>query len=146
MLRKRLAVLMFLLAGFVLAHSAQADDRDHLLTIVTSDSNETQAMAMILTTQFVQGDGSAQVLLCDGAAELALADADMGSEVVQPADKSPRQMLGGLMEAGVEVQVCAIFLPNRDETEDDLREGITVASPEAIAEAMADPDTKLFTH
>lgn len=146
MLKKRLTLLAFLLAVLLSALAAHADDPDHLVTILTSDSSETQAMAMILTTQYVNGGGSAQVLLCDGAAELALEDSDMGSEEVRPMNRSPREMLGGLMAEGVEVQVCAIFLPNREETEDDLRDGVTVASPDAIAEAMAQPDTRLFTH
>lgn len=143
---KRLTLLIMVLTVLVLGQSAHADEPEHLLSIVTSGSNETQAMAMILTTHYVREGGTAQVLLCDDAAELALQDSDMGGEVVQPADASPRQMLGGLMEAGVEVQVCAIFLPNRAETEDDLREGITVARPDAIAQAMARPDTKLFNN
>lgn len=143
---KRLTVVLVLLTGLVLGQAAHAEEPDHLVSIVTSGSNETQAMAMILTTHYLREGGSAQVLLCDEAAELALQESDMGSEVVQPADASPRQMLGGLMEAGVEVQVCAIFLPNRAETEDDLREGITVARPDAIAQTMARPDSKLFNN
>ncbi|QIT55069.1 hypothetical protein HC341_07490 [Aquisalimonas sp. 2447] len=143
---KRLTVVLILLTGLVLGQAAHAEEPDHLVSIVTSGSNETQAMAMILTTHYLREGGSAQVLLCDEAAELALQESDMGSEVVQPADASPRQMLGGLMEAGVEVQVCAIFLPNRAETEDDLREGITVARPDAIAQTMARPDSKLFNN
>ena len=143
---KRLTVVLVLLTGLVLGQAAHAEEPDHVVSIVTSGSNETQAMAMILTTHYLREGGSAQVLLCDEAAELALQESDMGSEVVQPADASPRQMLGGLMEAGVEVQVCAIFLPNRAETEDDLREGITVARPDAIAQTMARPDSKLFNN
>lgn len=143
---KRLTVVLVLLTGLVLGQAAHAEEPDHLVSIVTSGSNETQAMAMILTTHYLREGGSTQVLLCDEAAELALQESDMGSEVVQPADASPRQMLGGLMEAGVEVQVCAIFLPNRAETEDDLREGITVARPDAIAQTMARPDSKLFNN
>ena len=143
---KRLTVVLVLLTGLVLGQAAHAEEPDHLVSIVTSGSKETQAMAMILTTHYLREGGSAQVLLCDEAAELALQESDMGSEVVQPADASPRQMLGGLMEAGVEVQVCAIFLPNRAETEDDLREGVTVARPDAIAQVMARPDSKLFNN
>ena len=143
---KRLTVVLVLLTGLVLGQAAHAEEPDHVVSIVTSGSNETQAMAMILTTHYLREGGSTQVLLCDEAAELALQESDMGSEVVQPADASPRQMLGGLMEAGVEVQVCAIFLPNRAETEDDLREGITVARPDAIAQTMARPDSKLFNN
>ena len=143
---KRISMLLMLAAALVVGQSAHADEPEHLVTVVTSGSNETQAMAMILTAQYLQQGGSAQVLLCDEAGGMALESSDAGSEVVQPADASPRQMLGNLMEAGVEVQVCAIFLPARAETEGDLREGVTVARPDAIAETMAQRDTKLFTN
>lgn len=143
---KRFSMMLILVASLVTGQAVHADEPDHLLTMITSGSNETQAMAAILTTHYVKRGGSAQVLLCGEAGGMALKDSDVGSGVVQPAGKSPRQMLGGLMEAGVEVQVCAIFLPGRAETEEDLREGVTVARPDAIARIMAQPDTKLFTH
>lgn len=99
-------------------------------------------MAMILTTPYVREGATAWVLLCDDAAELALQDADAGSDVVPPADASPRQMLKGLAQAGVEVQVCATSLSDRADTEDNLRQGITVVPPDAIARAMAGRESK----
>ncbi|MFV8834348.1 hypothetical protein [Aquisalimonas sp.] len=143
---RRISMLFMLAVALLIGQSAHADEPEHLLTVVNSGSNETQAMAMILTAQYLEQGGSAQVLLCDSAGELALEGSDMGSGVVQPADASPRQMLGNLIEAGVEVQVCAIFLPGQDKTEDDLIEGVTVARPDAIARTMAQRDTKLFTN
>lgn len=135
-------------AAFLTFGSTAAADQDkpHLLSIVTSASNDSQAMALILTRHHVQAGGSAQVLLCDTAAEMALQDSDTGSTVVQPADASPRDMLGALMQAGVSVDVCAIFLPNREVTEADLREGVGVARPDTIADIMGRPDTRLFTN
>lgn len=137
-----------LLAGLmlILGNPATADEPEHMLSIVTSGSNDTQAMALILTRQYMGHGGSVQVLLCDKAGELALKDSDIGSTRVEPAGASPREMLGAMLEAGVQVEVCAIFLPNRAETEDDLREGVTVARADVIAGVMAKPGTKLFTN
>ncbi|MCC5811587.1 MAG: hypothetical protein JJU06_14550 [Ectothiorhodospiraceae bacterium] len=144
---KRLFLMLSLAAGVILPLAgAGAADKDHLLSTLTSGSNESQAMALILTRHYLQQGGSAQVLLCDAAAELALEGSDAGSQVVEPAGASPRQMLGALLEAGVPVQVCAIFLPNREETESDLRDGISVARPVDIAEVMARPGTRLFNN
>jgi hypothetical protein len=45
----------------------------------------------------------------------------------------------------VEVQVCAIYLPNSEAGEDDLLDGVTTAMPPEIAAVMLAPDTRLFT-
>lgn len=129
----------------LLSLTVSADQRPDLLTVITSDSNDTQAMALILTRASVEQGSNARILLCDHAGELAVEGSDMGSTVVQPADAAPRQMLAGLIEAGVTVEVCAIFLPNRDFTEDDLIDGVGMARPGPIAEHMAAPNTRLFT-
>lgn len=137
------AITALLLSGLSL--SVSAAERPDLLTVITSDSNDTQAMALILTRASVQQGTSARILLCDDAGELAVEGSDIGSTVVQPADASPRQMLAGLVQAGVTVEVCAIFLPNREFDENDLIEGVGVARPGPIAEYMAAPNTRLFT-
>jgi len=100
----------------------------------------------VLTSHYVKRGGSAQILLCDQAAELALQAEPTESEVYKPAPGSAHDLLGRVMKAGVGVEVCAIFLPNREADADDLRDGIGVARPDAIAEQMADPNTRLFTH
>ncbi|MDZ7809273.1 MAG: hypothetical protein U5L11_02890 [Arhodomonas sp.] len=53
-------VLAVILAGT--AGAAEHEDR-HLLTVITDDSTQTQAMALILTRQWVKDGGSAQILL-----------------------------------------------------------------------------------
>ncbi len=144
-MRKLMTAAFATLAMTFLAFSATADERPDLLTVITSDSNDTQAMALILTRASVQQGSSARILLCDHAGELAVEGSDMGSTVVQPADAAPRQMLAGLVQAGVTVEVCAIFLPNRDIDEGDLIEGVGVAQPGPVAEYMAAPNTRLAT-
>lgn len=134
--------LTLILAGS--ASAAEHDDR-HLLTVITDDAAQTQAMALILTRQWVKDGGSAQILLCDAAGGMAVTDSDEGGEAVQPPDAAPRQMLGKLMEAGVQVDVCAIYLPTGGMDQSDLREGVGVATPPAIGEVMTDPATRLFT-
>lgn len=55
-------------------------------------------------------------------------------------------MLGRLIDKGVTVQVCAIFLPNRPMDTSDLRDDVTVAKPGAIVDAMQREDARLFTN
>lgn len=143
MIQRTLFLLLFVVFGSV---ATAADGKPHLLSVITSGSNDSQAMALILTRNYIQSGGSAQILLCDTAAELALQESDTGTGVVQPADASPRQMLGGLIEAGIQVEVCAIFLPNRSEDESDLRQGVGVARPGAIATIMGQQNSRLFTN
>lgn len=143
MIQRTLFLLLFVVFGSM---ANAAEGKPHLLSVITSDSNDSQAMALILTRNYIHSGGSAQILLCDTAAELSLQESDTGTGVVQPADASPRQMLGGLIEAGVQVEVCAIFLPNRSEDESDLREGVGVARPDAIATIMGQQDSRLFTN
>ncbi len=145
----RIKLLFFLLAGLLASPGLLASGHEEspagLLAIITSESNDTQAMALILTTHYARGGRDVRVLLCDHAGGLAVSDSDMGSTVVQPADRSPRQLLQGIIEAGAVVEVCAIFLPGAGLEEADLVGGVGVARPPEIAGLMASPDWRLFT-
>ena len=137
-----------LFAGFVLtlfstATMAQSDP--DMLTILTSDEDETQAMALILTMQAQQKGAMPQVLLCDDAGDLAVTSEVNESETLRGPDASPAQMIQRLINNGVQVDVCAIYLPNRDFTEADLIDGVGIAQPPAIGALVADPDVRRFT-
>jgi hypothetical protein len=121
---KKAAFALLLMAGPGLA-LAQTDA--DMLTIITSDEEQTQAMALILTMQAQRADVSPQVLLCDDAGELAVASEASDSEVLRGPDASPA------------------FLPNSEYTDTDLIDGVGVAQPPAIGAIVADPAVRLFT-
>lgn len=124
---------------------AIAQDTPDMLTIITSDDDETQAMALILTMQAQRNGVTPQILLCDEASELAVTSEMDDSEVLRGPDASPAQMIQRMVNNGVTVEVCAIFLPNSEYTEDDLVGGVGVAQPPAIGALVADPAVRLFT-
>jgi hypothetical protein len=130
-------------AGFGPATSAAADEAPNVYVILTSPDNQTQGMALVLTTQMVEQGQSARVLLCDAAGQLGLAAYDPPK--LAPRDVSPKDMLMGLMQRGVPVEVCALFLPNSQYGEADLAPGVTVAAPPAVAGMLAVDGVRWFT-
>ncbi|PKD44496.1 DsrE family protein [Rhodohalobacter barkolensis] len=139
---KALITLFATLIGFAGLANAQTDT-ESLFVVLTSDDAETQMMAMVLATQSLNKDVPVRVLLCSDAGELALKDSE--SPAFVPADRSPKQLLMGLMNNGVQVEVCGIFLPNRDYTEADLIDGVGTAAPPEVAEFMKQEGVRYFT-
>ncbi|MCG5532160.1 DsrE family protein [Halorhodospira sp. 9621] len=125
---------------------AQADGHgpDKLFVSVTSDDLQTQGMSMILATQGMQQGQEPRILLCGPGAEMATDD--YSADALEPAGANPQQMMRNLIDEGVQVEVCAIFLPNTDYTEDDLIEGVGVAEAPEVAEYMADPSVRHFSN
>jgi hypothetical protein len=123
--------------------AAQADEAPEIFTVITSPSPETQFMALILTTQAVEQGASARVLLCDEGGELGLSKTE--TPAFGPRSLTPGQLLRGLVERGMPVEVCAIFLPGREEGEADLIEGVAVAAPPDVAAHMIRPNVRYFT-
>ncbi|NBC03033.1 MAG: hypothetical protein GVY20_04930 [Bacteroidetes bacterium] len=139
---KTVITLFALLFGFVGLVNAQSDT-ESLFVVLTSDNAETQMMAMVLATQSLNKDVPVRVLLCSDAGDLALKDSE--SPAFAPADRSPKQLMMGLMNNGVKVEVCGIYLPNRDYTEADLIDGIGTAAPPEVAEFMKQEGVRYFT-
>ncbi len=125
---------------------APESDSGQMLTILTSERPQTQLMALILTRAGMQAGADVRILLCDAAGDLALAEPPAAATApLAPRDMSPHGLLAMLAGQGVTVQVCAIYLPNSDHAEDDLMDGVSVATPPEIAAVMLEPDTRLFT-
>jgi len=122
---------------------AQADDTDELFVVVTSADAQTQMMAMVLATQSMRQGATVRVLLCGPGGRLAIADEDFPT--FEPAERSPQELLRGLMAEEQVVEVCAIFLPNTEFGEEDLIDGIGTAMPPAIAAYMLRPNVRYFT-
>jgi len=136
------------LSGTALAasHGGDAHDNyaDKALFIVTSDSLQTQGMAMILANAMREQGTTPHILLCDAAGELAIEGYESETEL-GPRGVKPEGLMQMMMGEGAGVDVCAIYLPNTDYEEGDLREGVGVAAPGPMAEMMRDPAIPVFS-
>ncbi|GAA3903978.1 hypothetical protein GCM10022228_12790 [Halomonas cibimaris] len=113
------------------------------MVIVTSDSLQTQGMAMVLSRTMQQQGVALNILLCDQAGDLAASDYHSESALA-PKDIKPEGLLQTIMDDGADVAVCALYLPNSEYQKSDLREGVSVAQPPAMAEMMRAPNTRVF--
>lgn len=132
--------------GLALASPAFADSAEKLVTVVTSENPQTQLMAMVLTAQAVEQGAETRILLCGPGGDLALIDAPESATAEQPPrGASPQGMLQMLMGNGVTVEVCAIYLPGLGAEADVLIDGVTVAQPPAMAGAMMEANTRVWS-
>ncbi|NDL71818.1 hypothetical protein [Vreelandella alkaliphila] len=131
-------------------HGDHGDEGDKALVILTSGAVQTQSMAMILSSAMQQQGTDLHILLCDAAGDLAVEGYESEEAVNTPPSNpagqvKPEGMLKMLMGEGASVDVCAIYLPNTDATEEDLLEGVGVAAPGPMAEMMRDPAIPVFS-
>lgn len=136
------ALTMMLMIATGTAVQAQESDETLFVMITTGDA-ETQMMAMVLATQSANQGADVRILLCGEGGYLAVNGHEAPS--FAPAGRTPVQLMAGLMERGATVEVCGIFLPNRELTSDDLLDGVTAAAPPEVATFMRRPDVRLFT-
>ena len=116
---------------------------EEVLVILSSDSLQTQGMAMVLSNTMANQGAKVNVLLCDEAGDLALKSYE--APALKPKDLTPGQMLRGLLKQGGEAKVCALYLPNSDYDKDDLIDGVGVAMPPEMAGQMLNPKMRTFT-
>lgn len=137
--------LSFALAlGLACALPVHAQNPAELFVSVNSGVTQTQGVAMVLASQALAQKANVRVLLCSEGGQLAVKDKD--STVLKPMNKSPKELLQGLMKAGAKVEVCALFLPNADLKPTDLIEGIGVAKPADVAAYFLQPNVKTLSY
>ena len=142
-LRAAVAGFAATLALLFLPAAAVTAAQQNLLVVITSAEPEVQGMAMVLSRQSLEAGAEVRILLCGPGGEIALVDAPQ--QALKPRNVTPQEMMIGLAAQGVTVEVCALYLPNRDKAPGDLVNGVGVAKPPAIAAAMLAPNTRLFT-
>ncbi|AXI99449.1 putative peroxiredoxin [Cyclonatronum proteinivorum] len=142
---KAIILTLFVLASLTaFTHAADHHETKELFVVLTSANAETQMMALVLATQSFNQDVPVRILLCSEAGDLALKDSE--SPAFKPADRSPKQLLMNLMNNGVTVEVCGIYLPNREHlSADDLLEGVGTARPPEVAAYMKQPHIRYFS-
>lgn len=127
-------------------YRAEREPAKEWLVILSSASTETQAMALILARAEAAQGTFVRILLCDEAGMLAVSDSDLGSTVVQPIDRSPRQLLAALINDGAVVELCGIFSHTRGIEPSRFIEGVSIASPPGIARQISQPNVRVLTY
>jgi predicted peroxiredoxin len=141
---KTMAVAVLIaIAPFSLHADSHKGEVEEVLVILSSDSLQTQGMAMVLSNTIARQGAKVNVLLCDKAGDLALKSHE--APALKPKDVTPGQMLRGLLKQGGQVKVCALYLPNSDYSKDDLIDDVGVAKPPEMAGQMLNPKMRTFT-
>jgi hypothetical protein len=130
-----------------LATTAQSQDTNKLITILTSPEPQTQLMAMVLTMNAINAGAEAEMLLCGPAGDIALNDAPASATAGQPPrDASPQGLMKMMMaQMNLNVQVCAIYLPGKGADASVLIEGVTAAAPDAMGAAIVADNTTVMS-
>ena len=124
--------------------SAQEPAR-RILALVTAAEPQAQGMAFVLLNQMRQQGATVEVMLCGPAGDLARRDPPGGpGQALRPSGATPKQMLEGLVKAGVRTEVCALYLPNAGVGPEALVEGIRPAQPPEVARRMLDRATTVL--
>lgn len=139
------------LSGAALADNHGGDEsKDQALVILTSDSLQTQGMAMILSNAMQQQGTDLHILLCDAAGDLAVEGYQSAEPINTPPGHPAEQVMPEgimkmLMGNGAQVDVCAIYLPNSGYGEEVLLDGVGVAAPGPMAQMMRDPSIPVYS-
>lgn len=130
-MKKSVVIAATLLASVV---SVQAAD---LFVNIHSGNAMAQGAGLVLAGQALEQKANVRVLLCDAAADIAVAGKEMPT--LKPRNVTPQQMLQGLIKNGATVEVCALYLPNSGRQATDLIPGVTPAKPAEVAAHLLKP-------
>ena len=126
------------------ASPVPCDQLEQALVIISTASLQTQGMALVLSRALQERGVQLNILLCDAAGDLAIADYQ-SANALAPKGMKPEMLLQQMLTAGAQVAVCALYVPNSQYKVEDLRAGVTVAQPADIAQMMCRQDAKVFT-
>ncbi len=135
------------ISALTVSPQAAIAEEVELVTILTAPDAQTQLMAMVLTMQSIQAGASAHILLCGPAADMALRDAPESATAPQaPRDMSPQGLMRTIMDqTGTQVEVCAIYLPNKGVGPEALIEGVSAADPAEMGRRLVAPQARIMS-
>lgn len=116
------------LIALALCSASLATQANELFVNISSNETMAQGAGLVLAGQALAQKLPVRILLCDGAANMALQNSAQ-STLLKPKNISPQQMLQGIIKSGAKVEVCALYLPNKGQQAKDLIEGVTTANP-----------------
>jgi len=125
-----------LIAATLLASVSAAQAAD-LFVNIHSGSAMAQGAGLVLAGQALEQKAHVRVLLCDAAADIAVAGKEMPA--LKPRNVTPQQMLQGLIKSGATVEVCALYLPNSGRQVAELIPGVPPAKPAEVAAHLLKP-------
>jgi predicted peroxiredoxin len=129
--------------GAIAESKVSKSTENKALFIVTSDSLQTQGMAMVLGNAMQAKGVSVDVLLCDQAGDLAISSTV--SQALKPINVTPEKLISKLQLKGANISVCALYLPNSEYSAQDLRDGIKVATPPEMANMMTSENVRVYS-
>lgn len=133
-----MALLLLPFSGYA------SDSADKALVLVNSGDTQTQGMAMVLSGAMLAQGADVRLLLCDAAGDMAVKENQ--GETLKPFNATPGERLQGLINDGVVVELCALYLPNSGLAAEDIIDGVNPrAQPPEIARLMLQNDTKVFS-
>jgi predicted peroxiredoxin len=137
------AALAVMLA--VSAPPAMAEDVPHHFVIhITSDDSWTVGSALTQAVIASERGHDVTVLLSVRGVHLAETNSAQGGFSVTA--RSPREMLGDLIEDGHSVLVCGMCMVAGGVMKDELIEGAEIAGPELTFTAFTAPDTIVLSY
>lgn len=116
----------------------------HFVFSITSDESWTAGSALTQALVASERGHSVTVLLSVRGVHLAEENSAQGGFSVTA--RSPREMLGALIDDGHSVLVCGMCMVAGGIETDDLIEGATVAGPELTFTALTAPDTIVMSY
>ena len=122
----------------------QASRLEPVVVILTSASLQTQGMAMVLSRAMQEQGGQLTILLCDAAGDLAI-ESYQSPAALAPKGMKPEGLLQQIIDAGAQLSVCALYLPNSAYQEQDLRKGVCVAQPAEMAHMLRCQNSRVIS-
>lgn len=134
------------IVGFLASSLSASDDSKikGLNLLLTANDTQTQMMAMVISSKALEQNKDVRIVLCGSAGDLALKDSK--NESLKPMNKSPKDLLNVMIEKGVNVRVCPLYLPNKGLEKDALINGVSVAKPDEVTVELLDESYKNLSY